>query len=138
MNRNNLLKLAEGIAGIPEEFFKMSTFRSRDEDQMHISLEGCGSVGCAVGWGPFIKGLGIKKNHIDSCNHFAFMTYDEDLFFNNYNYWEWCFDGDWGKVDKTARGAALRIQELVYNGLPKNWRQQLTRQAPYMFAEILK
>ena len=52
--------------------------------------------------------------------------------------WHVCFSNRWRHTDNTATGAALRIRELVNNGLPINWRDQMNGSKLYMFAEALE
>ena len=136
-NKKNLLILADGIEGIPDEFFHMRYFREISNHLKH-DLTDCGTVGCALGWGPFIKGLKPIVVY-EGQRLITFGSYCREYFCDNSSgYWYWCFSQDWRDADNTAFGAALRIRELVENGLPSNWEEQMEGDAPYMFAEALE
>ena len=143
INKENLLKLAEGIEGIDQEFFNMRDFRSHGCHYTPLrSVSDCGTVGCAMGWAPFIEGLEIKSEDLID-NH---DTKETELGFGKYGnrilgipcgspIWEWLFSGDWSKIDNTPTGVSLRIQEFLLNGLPDNVAEQMSDVNKYMFKD---
>ena len=118
----NLLKLANHLESLPEDYehFGMQNFFivESDENLGHFpdvvknseALSHCGTVACAVGHGPFIG--------IEPLEGEYWTTYSERVFIKNVREWEWCFSGEWRKLDNTPHGAAKRIQVLLRKGLP--------------------
>lgn len=80
----------------------------------------CGSVGCAVGHGPY---AGIKKKPEENWNEytervFGFRVLQAISAISSP--WSWCFDSNWAEVDNTAFGAAIRIEYFLRNNrVPK-------------------
>ena len=136
-HKKNLLLLADGLEGIPQEFFDMGWYRS--EGEITKNLTDCGTVGCALGWGPFIKGIAPKEEHYGNYVGLYFERYTKMFMSSTYSpAWQWCFASRWRHTDNTATGAALRIRELVNNGLPITWWDQMNDSKIYMFAEALE
>lgn len=76
----------------------------------------CGTVGCAIGWGPAagIIPRAIDQDWLDYSRQFMEtpgMVVDSSA-------WLWCFSEDWADVDNSPRGAAKRILWLLLRGLP--------------------
>ena len=131
MNKKNLLKLADGIEGIDPELFNMKTYRSGDFDcNGDFRKAHCGTVGCALGWGPYIEGLEIDRDISwdDYCERVLGLDGISDE-------WFWCFGAGWEKVDNTPWGASLRIRYLAKHGLPNNSQEQEKGNARYIFKE---
>ncbi len=85
-------------------------------EEGHAYSTDCGSVGCAVGHGPF---AGIEKFKTEgwydySSRVFGLITLGGDTMHN------WCFGGGWHLFDNAPRGAALRILWLLDKGLPES------------------
>ena len=146
-NKANLLKLADGIEGIPSEFFHMRNWRSvRNELSSEVrmtsfrSIKDCGTIGCAVGWGPFVEGLELNA-YEQATTYIQYGVYVERLFgfLEGSDEFDWCFAASWDSVDNTARGAALRIRELARTGkVPKDsTSQRLGGTTAYMFKGVL-
>lgn len=145
-NKENLLKLADGIEGIPDEFFHMRNWRSDISSFLNSfalvsfrNIDDCGTAGCAVGWGPFIEGLeGLPEEQRKE--FFEYGLYTERLFGLGEctDEFDWCFAASWDHVDNTARGAALRIREFIRLGkVPIDFTSQRLGHTPYMFKDIL-
>ena len=134
MNKENLLKLADYLEKrVTQEQFDMSCYRAELADLCHAtdfySTHDCGSVGCALGWSPFVKGLEpIDDDYIfdrhTSLKELAFRRYSLRVFELTAVEWKWCFSADWVDIDNTPSGAARRIRCLVYQGeVPLGWRR---------------
>lgn len=110
MNRDNLLKLANYLEGPLVAKFDMSTY---DSYYGVLSSTNCGTVGCALGHGPY---AGIEKDYDDSWGEYCDINFDLSK-----SEWSWCFDSLWSLIDNTPIGASKRIKYLLSNGLPKQF-----------------
>lgn len=121
MNKENLNKLADYLlSGQLKADFDMRRF---DDGHLGMAAPICGSVGCAVGHGPY---AGIEK-HKNECwseysDRFSGLKTSCIIYVAE---WDWCFNPKWADVDNTPEGAAKRINYLLNNGLPHNWRRQI-------------
>ena len=108
MNRQNLEILANYLeSGKLRAAFNMQTY----SDAAHSLLTpDCGSVGCAVGHGPY---AGISKDPEETWAEYTERAFDLDM-----NEFRWCFSGLWAQYDNTPEGAAARIRYLLKNGAP--------------------
>lgn len=92
--------------------FDMSKFTeySMWEEDTHLN---CGTVGCAVGHGPY-AGIRKKKREdwIDYARRVFGCSEDNNLFV-------WAFSGSWVTYDNTAKGAAKRILYAIEYGVPE-------------------
>lgn len=107
MNRTNLRILADYLES--EELkaaFSMETYSEAGAEYKPV----CGSVGCAIGHGPY---AGIPKAAEE-----AWAEYTERVFDLDMNELRWCFSGLWAKYDNTPQGAAKRIRYLLEHGAP--------------------
>lgn len=114
--RKNLKKLRDYLSGPLHEGseFNMSTF----SDSTHVlSATECGSIGCAVGHGPY---AGIKKRPDELWTQYAIRVFGAG--FNKkttieecYN-WHWLFDASWAKCFPTKDDAVKRIDALLQYG----------------------
>ena len=100
--------------------FDMSAFDSHHSSQRR-NLTTCGSIGCAVGHGPY---AGIQKYMGEEWGRYSERVFG--LVVSNPN-WMWCFDANWEVSDNSPVGAANRIETLLNTGLPKDWREQLDK-----------
>ncbi len=80
-------------------------------------LTECGTIGCAVGHGPY-AGIPKSKDEIWSFYSYRVFGLEDD-------YWDFCFSDIWGMVDNTPHGAAKRILVLLDSGLPEDWEEQM-------------
>lgn len=116
INVENLEKLARYLLQ-PKIMasFDMQDFAEFKDDSKKSTV--CGSVGCAVGHGPY---AGIPKR-----NNQSWMMYSNENFIKCYvdgDEWDWCFSNYWVDYDNTPLGAALRILVLTRgDGVPKNF-----------------
>jgi hypothetical protein len=99
---NNLEKLAAYLkGGTLRAAFNMKNY----SDDTHINGSECGTVGCAVGHGPF---LGFEKKPGENWTSYSYRVFGlvkED--------WMYAFGAQWYLTDNTPEGAAARILELV-------------------------
>lgn len=132
MNVENLSRLAVFLeTEVDQSRFDMAEF-SQDEfgEGLSIGAHECGTVGCAIGWGPEAGFPPLPSEQ-------EWWTYSERVFGLKVGSpaWDWCFDADWAQVDNTPAGAAKRIRYLITNWVPQNGLEQLAGLAPYQFAE---
>lgn len=78
----------------------------------HMFLTDCGTVGCAVGHGPY---AGIPKTTEESWNEYAERCFCVNLGM----IFEYLFHSDWAQIDNTPTGAAKRIRYALDFGIPK-------------------
>jgi hypothetical protein len=111
--RANLVKLARFLYTEPIEAkqFRMSGFCTASPEYVATIERGCGTAGCAVGWGPAagIAPLSCSEN---------WDAYTDRVFGDDGDLWSWCFAPDWDAVDNTPKGAAKRILWALLNGMP--------------------
>lgn len=115
--RDNLRKLADYLdSGKLKAKFDMDRF-----SELRINSEQtCGSVGCAIGHGPYV---GIIKEAEEN-----WYEYAERVFGMVPARWAWLFSSNWKDVDNTPEGAAARIRYYLEHGMPKNY-------APWSYEE---
>ena len=129
MNKENLLKLADYLDGeVTQEQFNMAWYRTANDGRItdFYNTHDCGSVGCALGWSPFVKGLEPHDcDYVDLGDDYGeylnFRDYSARVFDLSSSEWTWCFDSYWVKIDNTPSGAAKRIRYLVEHGIPLEW-----------------
>lgn len=150
MNKENLLKLADYLENnVTQEQFHMHTFRQRPNRATgglnslgFVSLNDCGTIGCAAGWGPFVKGLELIKNDfkaysdkptVDFVTEYIPRVFGIEM---EHEEWDFVFSGAWEKFDNTPKGAANRIKYLVENGLPDNFEVYILDEASNDSADL--
>ena len=126
MKRENLQLMADHLKiNVKQENFHMGEYRGDDD----LSNPVCGSVGCTVGTCSVLDVENVIENFINSDGEIDFGAWSVDftgLLEAEYEAeWEWCFGSKWKTTDNTPTGAALRIEWLLNNGLPENWKNQM-------------
>ena len=116
MNRDNLIKLRNGLADLPDDYgdFDMSNYYG------HVWLAGganmpphsCGAVACAMGHAPSIVTPAFPGEEWRSYSGRVFGITDID------SEWEWLFSAEWGDFDNTLTGTVKRIDYYLSNGVP--------------------
>jgi hypothetical protein len=124
MKKENLQRMADYIRAIPQEKFDMCIFREGG-----ISDTECDSVGCVIGHCTILDAENIKARFVGPSGAISFARWSEgftglDKHGSDGN-WTWCFDSRWGIIDNTPEGAALRIEWLINNGVPKDAYEQI-------------
>jgi hypothetical protein len=78
----------------------------------------CGSVGCAVGHGPY---AGILKQIGMGWNSYCLLSFGADPGPNGdeSKLWSYLFSGCDNREDQTAAGAAARIRTVLESGVPE-------------------
>lgn len=114
MNKELLLKMADHIETIPQEYFDMGRFRA-DDDCESIS---CNSVGCALG--HCIHLFPEEQIEYDSWREIDFFRTGKHLDLTDPE-WKWCFSAHWPEIDNTPKGAAKRIRMLANGEVPTAW-----------------
>lgn len=148
----NLELLAIYLENLPDDYDKFQMYTFLDAGEMHrdndfsrkdaqdeylAKLHTCGSAACAVGHGPSLyevdKVFKVKRHEgwseytarvfgIDDCD-----DGEGERAFN------WLFDGEWGDVDNTPKGAAKRIRWYLKKGVPENADAQLYGTEPLCY-----
>jgi len=126
----NLLKLADYLfelarpnvllIGVPRARFSMAVF-TEDEGWSDGKRTTCGTIGCAVGHGPY---AGIPKRADEIWVQYAGRVFGIAPHIKE-DEWEWCFSDKWAGIDNTPKGAAQRIMWLLDKGLPEDWEDQM-------------
>lgn len=124
----NLETLAEYLLTIPDgdPSFSMRTYTD-DFAKNFISHRNesdrtdCGTVGCAIGHGPY---AGIPKDKGDSWDLYAELNFGASIMRGAHRkMFEWCFDPVWAcSCYPTARDCANRIIFAINKGIPEKWR----------------
>lgn len=119
MNSANLLLLAERLDRLPKnyEHFDMQVYTSADLDPSKVTrkvIHNCGTVACAVGHGPTIRGLEAKSTDLD-WEDYCLRVFGIDFHSAAFDF---MFGPDWSDLDNTPHGAAKRIRYYVANGIP--------------------
>lgn len=145
---DNLQRLADGIEASTLFDFDMSCFRAGpsfnegDLEPIVIRKDGllCGTVACALGYGPAISGLEPAEACFgDYTGILDFPTYCEQTFgFSarcDDSLWMWLFDDEWKRRDNTRAGAVARIRWAVeHRGAPDDWLEQVYGHKPLCYA----
>ncbi len=125
MNKKNLLKLAAYLKKRKlNARFRMLVF-SDNMSFAGLDQTVCGTVGCAVGHGPY---AGIRKFKNETWREYSNRVFGLDS-----EEWDWCFCGGWVYVDNTPKGAAKRIEYLLNHGVPETAKEQLYLQEPLCY-----
>ncbi len=111
MNIENLKKLSSYLKGELKADFNMANYAAL------VYNTTCGSVGCAIGHGPYAGIPKYKEEH--------WIDYSFRVFNISSNDWYWCFSADWASTDNAALSAATRIDWLIEHGLPEDWHDQM-------------
>lgn len=130
MNRHNLQRMVEYLKTVREEGFCMAQYRDLDSNK---STPECDSVGCVIGWCTV---LDEEKNiPRDKYGDISFGQWSKSFTGLDIDSpeWDWCFSSRWVRTDNTPCGAAKRIQWLLDNGLPENWRHQMWGDHPLCY-----
>lgn len=134
--RANLKKLADYLSsGKLKAKFDMSDYASYG---YWDNATNCGSVGCAVGHGPY---AGIKKPKDQSWNDYAAEKFGAHLFepsLEEERIYDFLFNQHWGIIHPTAKQAAKRIYLFLEKGLPSNFievRDGVEKRFKYIKAE---
>jgi len=139
MNRENLIKLATYLEGLPIDYqhFTMETYIGVAEGDdwampdmytmgKYARQNGglaqfpCHTVACALGHGP---AAGILANPSADMigDHIIWSRYSEKFVDHGEEHWSWIFGEEWAEIDNTHRGAAARIRFLLDYDLPAGW-----------------
>lgn len=121
--RTNLLKLAMYLlSGNLRAEFDISTY----DDGIRNHRYFCGTVGCAVGQGPF---AGIPKSKTERWTHYGLSNFSD----GSTELYEWLFSYMWKDTDNTPEGTAKRILYTLKFGLPNNWEGQMDDTSPLIY-----
>lgn len=131
MNKENLILLADYLEKLPEDYghFGMHTYNG--DGKPHELGHQCGTVACALGHAPYVKGLPVPLYDEFWGDYCERVLGIDSVSFE----WDWCFDANWVYKDNTPQGAAKRIKYLVEKGLPDNWYEQLNGRAELCYKQ---
>jgi len=142
MNTKNLLKLADFLeTEITDEQFDIRSFR-RNKDgkaELFYTNNECGSIGCALGWTPFVEGLEVTEDDFyfstPSLNFHKYSNrvfgdldkfvgdYVDDLFYKSdldgeelesldiYSLWDFIFSSGWFSIE--GQGTRLATSNRI-------------------------
>ena len=125
MNKENLLKLAKFLDGLPEDYehFDMSKWLASDTNELcpdeieDVDIKACGYAACAIGHAP--QALKLTPEETWKCatwnafiHHYFDIAWIEEQFM---------FGVDWQDVDNTPKGVAKRIRYFLENGVPDSF-----------------
>jgi hypothetical protein len=110
------------LAGHLQALFDMAEFCEADRS---LFADTCGSVGCAIGHGPY---AGVEKHAEEDWDQYSHRVFGLEL-----AAWAWCFSSRWRDTDNTPEGAALRIRWLHAHGVPQDWYEQSHGIAPLCY-----
>jgi len=119
--------MADYIRTVPQKSFTMDTYRISSGDESAK----CNSVGCVIGHCTILDEQ--LFNRLSPYGIFEQWSYLFTELFQDSPQWDWCFNGLWSYCDDTPTGAADRIEWLLSNGLPENWRAQMVGDAPLCY-----
>ena len=119
MNKDNLLKLRDGLAALPDDYqhFGMGLYYGNltPPEVGTVAPSACGSVACAVGHAPSMVEPPIAlENWRCYCLRVFGMQQDSID-------WIWLFSPNWSDHDNTVAGAVSRIDYYLAHGVPKEF-----------------
>ena len=126
----NLAQLADYLlSGALRAEFDMAVYA----DPAHLlpGKTGCGTVGCAIGHGPY---AGIAKYPHEYWPDYARRAFIRNTLTSQIAR-DWLLGEDWTVVDNTPQGAGRRIKYTLKHGIPSNWRQQQEGLEPLCYQE---
>lgn len=114
-HKQNLLRLAEYLEGELKAKFDMEyyselstrSYMSYSACELGPGVTACGSVGCAVGHGPY---AGIPKEKDEYWTNYAHRVFGK--------FWGYAFHGSWSEIPEqnTPRATAARIRLVAELG----------------------
>lgn len=104
----------------------------REELKPNRIAESCGTVCCALGEGARL-GIGDPKNYLTWADYA--LTVFGIRASSASPEWNWVFGGKWSRVDNSPRGASLRIFWMIEKGIPENWYDMMTGNAPLCYRQ---
>ena len=110
MNIKNLKILRNWLeaGNIKQEQFSMGLYRSGENILPYMNEDNCGTVGCLLGWCPFIP----EFSNYESVS-FGFLA--EEFFEITFrgDAWEFIFSEEWADHDNTLEGAIARLDVVI-------------------------
>lgn len=105
------------LSGNLKAHFSMARFSStpsitQGSQAVERTMQNCGTVGCAVGHGPY---AGIEKYVSEDFIRYAYRCFGAE----DNRIWNFCFDADWTySSNSTAADAGNRILYMLKHGIP--------------------
>lgn len=125
--RERLIQLRDWLSSNRDINFDMKCYRQEDLSDNstfietgYISENSCGTVGCIMGWAPFVGGVftPVRSDFkADPNKVLCFTKYSKRIFgFTPYNLvWEFIFSSTWSHVNNTIDGAISRLSYVIDN-----------------------
>jgi hypothetical protein len=140
MNKKNLLQLATYLlSGNLKAAFDMEDTTEwgscPDNNELLFKMNEattCGSVGCALGHGPY---AGIEKYQEENWPSYQERAFGLDKYGGGSEF-AWVFHESWARVDNTPEGAGKRILYLLKYGLPDNCDLQRNGLYPLSYTDL--
>lgn len=93
----------------------------------------CGTVRCLLGWAIYLWGM------FDTTTIFGIKIYTPfDLKAPLYDRATWCFCAEWENVDNSVEGAICRLELMLQDKVPINWKEQMYGYAPITYMDLSK
>lgn len=120
MNITNLKRMADHLKTVPQAKFSM---RCGHEAYMPKTVnKKCTDTNCIIGNCLHLDPH-VSDETLLETNYWGWAVQFTGLFYQSRS-WNWIFHFEWGKVDNTPTGAAMRIEWLLKHGIPKNDMEQ--------------
>lgn len=107
--------------------FDMRHYADIDHERGY-GFEDCGTVGCAIGHGPY---AGIPKLVEETWRDYRTRVFGISAYAVGNTamsgIYLWCVSDEWYSHDNTPQGAGIRILYMLENGLPDGFRYPLSR-----------
>lgn len=141
--RANLETLLANIQKPENQYidFTMSTYCRNDVISIGDpnNAKSCGTAGCLAGHGPM---CGIHPKRDEEWDDYVFRVFCPEFHATKQlalsAEFVWLFSPYWSDRDNTLKGATLRLEFALENGIPLNYIEQLGFVEPYMFADQIK
>lgn len=120
MNKDNLILLRNFLETNKQarNHFDMRYYRRNSNGMTDfISIKYCGTVGCALGWAPFVKGLEVVKSDFSEWEFTVDFEKYADRVFDLYDNetWNYLFNAEWKGTQPTADHFIARV-DMILNG----------------------
>jgi len=127
INVTNLKKLRNYLEKhVTQDKFDMESFRRKNLDENTVcdftTKNKCGTIGCALGWAPFVKGLEPEPVEFYPGGFFGiptldFYQYSQRLFntADGSDTWSFLFCGEWKDYDNSVEGVVGRMDIIIKN-----------------------
>jgi len=132
LNIKNLEEMADFIETVPSKIFNM----------LHIRMGGkvtpeCDSVGCIIGHCTVLDKRPLPRLFNGEINFYSWAEEFTGLLLLP-QAWCYLFSSNWAFTDDTPTGAAKRIRFFLKNGIPNDWLEQISGEAPLSYQRKIR